>query len=239
MSNKISFVSGKGGVGKSSICFAVAKILQSMGKKLLIVDLDIGLHTQDILLNVSDRVLYNWNDFLENRCDVEATIIKGKIDLIPAPDEADEINFEKFESLIKKIDSDYDFILFDCPAGIFGGFEIGIKSADLILAITTADKLCCLKVNTVNNKIRKTLENPTVRLIINKYKSPSFFENDYINLDEIVDLTKLRLAGVIPNDFDFAKSLLQNQSIDSSSEAYRAINRTLQRLDGQTVKIKI
>ncbi|MDO5014636.1 MAG: AAA family ATPase [Clostridia bacterium] len=238
MSTKISFVSGKGGVGKSSICFSFAKALNSREKKVLIIDLDIGLHTQDILLNVADKVLYNWNDVLCQRCDVNAAIIKGKIDLIAAPEEMECSENNLFSEMIEKLDDDYDYILFDCPAGIFGGFELGVKNSDLILAITTQDKLCSMKVNTVSNKIRKLCDDINIRLIINKYVKPSFFEKDFLNLDEIINLTEIQLAGVIPSDIEFAENILKNKEIEFC-EAYQAVQRIIRRLEGKTVPLSI
>ena len=54
MAQILAFVSGKGGTGKTSMCAAVACCLASGGKRVLCVDLDVGLRNLDIALGMAE-----------------------------------------------------------------------------------------------------------------------------------------------------------------------------------------
>ena len=62
----ISVVSAKGGVGKSTFCVGMGRLLALHDKRVLLVDMDIGVRSLDILLGVSEKVVYNWGDLVKD-----------------------------------------------------------------------------------------------------------------------------------------------------------------------------
>ena len=68
MAEIILVASGKGGSGKSTFTVGVSKALASCGKRVLAIDCDIGLRSLDLLLGVSESVVFDWGDLLEGRC---------------------------------------------------------------------------------------------------------------------------------------------------------------------------
>ena len=112
MAQIILVASGKGGSGKSSFVTGVGRALTALGKKVLVVDCDIGLRSLDIMLDVTEKVVFDWGDLLCERCTAEQAVIKGSIDLLAAPRSfSDELTPEATAKLFKSFSEDYDYIL--------------------------------------------------------------------------------------------------------------------------------
>lgn len=118
MAEIILVASGKGGSGKSTFTVGVSKALASCGKKVLAIDCDIGLRSLDLLLGVSESVVFDWGDLLEGRCSAEQALIKGSVDLLAAPRAyGDGFTDEGFRQMVAGFDNNYDFIFLDSPRG--------------------------------------------------------------------------------------------------------------------------
>lgn len=130
MAEIILVASGKGGSGKSTFTVGVSKALASCGKRVLAIDCDIGLRSLDLLLGVSESVVFDWGDLLEGRCSAEQALIKGSVDLLAAPRAyGDGFTDEGFRQMVAGFDNDYDFIFLDSPAGIDRGFTLAASGA--------------------------------------------------------------------------------------------------------------
>lgn len=130
MAEIILVASGKGGSGKSTFTVGVSKALASCGKRVLAIDCDIGLRSLDLLLGVSESVVFDWSDLLEGRCSAEQALIKGSVDLLAAPRAyGDGFTDEGFRQMVAGFDNNYDFIFLDSPAGIDRGFTLAASGA--------------------------------------------------------------------------------------------------------------
>ena len=65
MGTAVMITSGKGGTGKTSLTAGVASCLAALGRRVLCVDLDIGLRNLDLTLGMSDRALMDFTDVME------------------------------------------------------------------------------------------------------------------------------------------------------------------------------
>ena len=68
MGTVIMVTSGKGGTGKTSLTAGVSSCLAALGRRVLCVDLDIGLRNLDIALGLDDRAVMDFTDVMELRC---------------------------------------------------------------------------------------------------------------------------------------------------------------------------
>jgi flagellar biosynthesis protein FlhG len=119
-----SIASGKGGVGKTFITANLASCLVKEGKKVLVVDCDLGLANMDILLGVTP--MYTLQDVVFGDRSVQDVIISTKVgfDLVPASSgvkEMGQLLYEKIQmikSTLGSIIPNYDEVLLDTGAGI-------------------------------------------------------------------------------------------------------------------------
>ena len=124
----IVITSGKGGVGKSTATANIGSALALDGKRVCVVDMDIGLRNLDVILGLENRIVFNIVDAAKGKCKIkQATIKDRRIDnlfLIPASqsDNKDALTPEGVRRLCFSLKKEFDFVLMDCPAGIELGF---------------------------------------------------------------------------------------------------------------------
>ena len=71
MSEVIVVTSGKGGVGKTTTTANVGTGLAAMGKRVVLIDTDIGLRNLDVVMGLENRIVYNLVDVVEGNCRVK------------------------------------------------------------------------------------------------------------------------------------------------------------------------
>lgn len=145
LGRSIAVVSGKGGVGKSNFSTNFAINLAKMGKKVVVIDMDIGMANIHILTGSTSR--YNLKDYLEGRLPLEQVLHSGPYDLhyiyggsghrsvMEWSDEMFNLLIEAFEYLQKT----FDFIIFDMGAGASNWTLDLITSIDEVIVITTTE----------------------------------------------------------------------------------------------------
>ena len=140
----VSVASAKGGVGKSTFCASVGRMLALHDKRVLLVDMDIGVRSLDILLGVSERTVYNWGDVVKNNVDYRKAVIEAQrnLYLLPAPiDFSDEYTPERFSECIDKYKKDFDFSFLDSPAGLESGFLLSASASESCVILSTPDNI--------------------------------------------------------------------------------------------------
>ncbi len=65
MSEVIVITSGKGGVGKTTTTANIGAGLAVLGKKVLVIDTDLGLRNLDVVMGLENRIIYNLVDVIE------------------------------------------------------------------------------------------------------------------------------------------------------------------------------
>ena len=202
MKKIIAIASGKGGVGKSTICCHLGKALADKIEKTVLVETDAGLRGLDIFLNV-EEIIYDLGDYIEKNCSLEETIHKTKYNdnlfLIPAPFNFNiNLKYNQLENLCEELKKNFDNIIFDLKAGIEIALEIK-DLVDLFLIVVTPDTVCVRDAALFTKFLKIGEKNTTkYRLIINKIKKNFKKSSPFKTLDDIIDETKLQLIGVLP-----------------------------------------
>lgn len=231
MAEKIVVASGKGGVGKSSCSVGIGKELSNKGYKVLLIDTDIALRSLDVLLGVSDRVVFDWGDVICERCSDKKAVIKcKKVDLLSCPLRFDEkFTPEAMKKTVMLYDKDYDFIIIDSPAGVGTGFDIATAAADRALIISTSDRVCVRSACRAAEKLyEKGIDD--VRLIINRFVSKSVKKNKLLNIDSVIDDTTVQLIGVVPEDENITFGNVMKRKNQVSYQPFvRITNRILRK----------
>lgn len=145
LARSVAIVSGKGGVGKSNFTTNFAYALQAKGKRVIIVDMDIGMGNVHILLGQTPR--HNLNDYLVGKVDVELVITHNH-DSVPFISggsgldsvlEWSESMFERLIGAFQQLQQQYDVILFDMGAGATQRSIELIIAVDEIIVISTTE----------------------------------------------------------------------------------------------------
>ena len=244
MAKIIAVASGKGGVGKSSVTAGIGTALARLGKKVVLVDADIGLRSLDLILGAADHVVYDWSDVLFKRCSISDAVLKIQrqpgLSLLPAPlTFPDAFTQQEIRDTCKEITDNYecDYIIIDCPAGIGDGFYLAVGPADEILVITTPDIICVRAAHIVDFALSK-INKKNSRLIINRFTSSPIEMNILPNIDDIIDLIGIQLIGIVPEDQNITFSAVKGELISEKTKAGTAFTNIAKRLEGFNIPLK-
>ena len=128
MGEVIVITSGKGGVGKTTTTANIGIGLSKLGKKVIVIDTDLGLRNLDVVMGLENRIVYNLVDVIEGKCRLKQALIRDKrfddLYLLPSAQTRDKtsVSPEQMKKLVDDLRDDFDYILLDCPAGIEQGF---------------------------------------------------------------------------------------------------------------------
>lgn len=202
MSTAIVVTSGKGGTGKTSVTGGIASCLAALGHKVLCIDLDIGLRNLDLSLGMSDRVLMDFTDVVEERCSlskavVEHPVIQG-LYLLTAPLTSRPIPEEAIQALIGAAKETFDYILIDSPAGLGSGFRLAVCGADRAVVVSTSDPSALRDAQRTVTELRQTIPGG-IHLVMNRIQ-PKLLKKLHTTIDDAMDTAGLPLLGVIPED---------------------------------------
>lgn len=240
MAKKIILASGKGGVGKSSLTAGLAIALCNMGLNTLVVDFDIGMGCLDLILASDDTGIFNWGDVVNGNCEpMNALRSTMGPKLLVAPTYFDDsFTEDSIKTMIEAYDSEFDYILFDSPAGVSGGFDLAACCADEGIIVSTADDVCVRVGHYAAEKLfGKGIDN--VRLIINRFNKRKTKQGHYLNIDEVIDATFLQLLGVVPEDIKLSYCSVTGMQSLENSKAKNAFNRIAKRLEGVNAGLEV
>ncbi len=141
----ISVTSGKGGVGKSNVVSNLAIALSAQGKKVLLIDADLGLGNLDVLLGLSP--VYNLNHVLNGEKSILDILIDGPagIKIIPAGSGVQELTslgqHEKLKLLdeLDMLEEQFDVLIVDTEAGISENVTYFTVAAQEIFVVVTPE----------------------------------------------------------------------------------------------------
>ena len=145
MSEVIVITSGKGGVGKTTTSANVGTGPAMLGKRVVLIDTDIGLRNLDVVMGLENRIIYNRVDVIEGNCRMKQALIRDKrypdLFLLPSARTRDKSSVSPGQmiKLVEDLREEFDYILLDCPAGIEQGFRNAIAGADRALIVTTPE----------------------------------------------------------------------------------------------------
>ena len=246
MGEVIVITSGKGGVGKTTTTANLGSSLAEAGKKVVLVDTDIGLRNLDVVMGLENRIVYDIVDVIEEKCKLRQALIKDKrfeeLFLLPAAQTRDKtaINEDQMKDLTKKLKEEFDYILIDCPAGIEQGFKNAIAGADRAIVVTTAEISAIRDADRIIGLLESSeIKNP--ELIVNRLRPNMVKKGEMMEVEDIVDLLSVDLIGVVPDDeyiitqTNKGEPVIKNKKAPSG-KAYIEIAR---RILGENIEVTI
>lgn len=247
MGEAIVITSGKGGVGKTTTTANVGTALAILGKRVCLVDTDIGLRNLDVVMGLENRIIYDLVDVVEGRCTVQKALVKDKrfddhLYLLPAAQTSDKsaVSPERMKQLIDELKQDYDYVLIDCPAGIEQGYRNAVAGADEAIVVTTPEVSAVRDADRIIGLLENEEHIKPPRLIINRIRSHMVKNGDMLDVDEIVMHLSIDLLGVIADDENVIKSSNKGEPIvlDPNSKASIAYRNIARRILGESVPLQ-
>lgn len=238
----IVITSGKGGVGKTTATANIGSAMARMGKKMVLIDADIGLRNLDVLLGLENRIVYDLVNVIEGSCRLEQALIRDKreknLHLLPAAQtrDKDAVTPDQMSSLLDVLKSRFDYILVDCPAGIEQGFKNAVSGADEAVVITTPEVSAIRDADRIIGLLEANgLKEPQV--IINRLKSDLVRKGDMMDVADMLEILAVKLLGVVPEDERIVISTNRGEPVvfDPRSPAGRSFTDIGRRLQGEIV----
>ena len=203
MGRKIAVISGKGGVGKTTVTFGLGLSLAKMGQSVCLVDIDVGLNNLDMLFDVEDKIIFDLNDCLEGRCRIKQALVccdwQENLYILSSSksDVFTDISEIKFNMLIDKLASVFDYVLIDCPAGINRNFYLGLKTASEAVLVATPHissiRDAC-KVICIIEGQQKQFDG----VVINRVRGDLLVRGESLSFKQIENLLKCEIVGILP-----------------------------------------
>lgn len=240
MAKIITFISGKGGSGKSTVVAGLGYELALSGKKVLVVDTDTGLNCLDIITGVGEGVVYNWGDVFSDTCDISDAVYPSlnveNLFILPAPKDYRKIfNPSILSDLLRLISNNFDFILIDAPAGLGKGLELALAPADEAILVATDDNVS-LKVGAKAAEFAENMDKSTT-LLINAFRTYPAKNGILPSVDEAMDITELGLLGIIPFEANLNFNASQGVPFTHDTRATEAFSRIARRLCGEKIEL--
>ena len=170
----LAVTSGKGGVGKTFLSANLAAALARLGRRVLVLDADLGLANLDVVLNLHPKVTLH--DVFTGKVDLEDAILPapGGFSVLLAGSglvEYSRLTLEVREQLLKIIDivaPRYDHILLDTGAGISEVVLYAVSLADDVLVITTPEPTSMTDAYATIKVLATQQQRREIRLVVNQ-----------------------------------------------------------------------
>lgn len=244
MGRAIAITSGKGGVGKSSVCVNLGIVLAQMGFRVCLIDVDLGLKNLDVMLGLENRVIFDLRDVMEGTCTLEKAILHDKREenlcLLPA---CKSVNLRYFQGndlhvVVEELKHDFDYILLDTPAGIESGFIHSIACVQDVILVTNLDITSVQDADRVIGILMKEQMN-SIQLVVNRM-NPRFIDKGIsIRLEDALNWLSIDLLGYVFDDETIIRSNNRGVpvSLAKNSLVYECFYAIARRLQGDFVPL--
>jgi septum site-determining protein MinD len=238
----ITVTSGKGGVGKTTTTANIGVALARLGKKVVVVDADIGLRNLDIIMGLENRIVYDLVDIVEGRAKLKQALIKHKqfpdLYLIPAAQTRDKtaVSPSDMVALANELRKEFDFIVIDSPAGIERGFRNAVAPAEEVLIVTNPEVSAVRDADRIIGLIEAENKGPA-KLILNRVKIDMIKKGEMLSPDDVTDILAIKIIGIVPEDEYVVPSSNSGVpvTLNDQSRAGQAFQNIARRLCGENV----
>lgn len=205
----ISFTSGKGGVGKTTSALNIAIALQQQGKKVLLLDADLGLANINVLLgNKPSKTLEH---FFEGTAELEEVFIEGPhgLIIIPAASGAEHMstlsNERKLQLMLalEETPFTFDYLLIDTQAGIGQDVFYFNTAADETVCVITPEPTSLTDAFALIKIMAKNYAEKEISILINQAANKKEALKIYSSIQEAAERylqIKTHFFGFIPAD---------------------------------------
>lgn len=216
LGRSIAVVSGKGGVGKSNFSTNFAINLAKLGKKVVVIDMDIGMGNVHIIIGKTAR--YSLKDYLFGEVSLKEVMYEGPHNLqyisggsgMASVIEWSEEMFDGLIDAFEQLQKSFDYIVFDMGAGATNWSLDLLTSIDEIIVITTAEPTAITDAYSMMKFIHLRDQSKTFYLLCNR----AFSKEEGIETLSRLENTMMKflnkqvsILGSLPEDTSVRKAV--------------------------------
>jgi len=250
----IVVTSGKGGVGKTTTSASIACGLARRGKRVAVIDFDIGLRNLDLIMGCERRVVYDFVNVINGECTLKQALIRDKrldtLYVLAASQtrDKDALKTEGVQKVLEDLAADgFDHILCDSPAGIEKGAHLAMYFADRAVVVVNPE------VSSVrdSDRILGLLASKTKRaenghggvrehLLLTRYSPKRVASGEMMSVDDVKEILGLDVVGVIPESTDVLSASNAGTPVilNDESLAAQAYDDAVGRLLGEAIPLR-
>ena len=254
MTETIVVTSGKGGVGKTTTSASMACGLARRGKRVAVIDFDIGLRNLDLIMGCERRVVYDFVNVIHGDCTLKQALIRDKrlesLYVLAASQTRDKDALTE-DGVRKVLDGliadDFEYIVCDSPAGIEKGAHLAMFYADRAVVVVNPE------VSSVrdSDRILGLLASKTHRaangnggvkehLLLTRYNPRRVASGEMMSVDDVKEILGLDVIGVVPESPDVLAASNSGVPVilNDDSDAAAAYDDAVARLLGEELPLR-
>jgi septum site-determining protein MinD len=250
----IVVTSGKGGVGKTTTSASLSCGLARRGKKVAVIDFDIGLRNLDLIMGCERRVVYDFVNVIQGDCTLKQALIKDKrietLYVLAASQtrDKDALSSEGVRRVLDELAAEgFDYVICDSPAGIEKGAHLAMYFADRAVVVVNPE------VSSVrdSDRILGLLASKTQRaekgnggvkehLLLTRYSPRRVATGEMMSVNDVKEILGLDVIGVVPESTDVLSASNAGVPVilNEESDASRAYDDAVARLLGESLPLR-
>jgi septum site-determining protein MinD len=250
----IVVTSGKGGVGKTTTSGSLACGLARRGKKVAVIDFDIGLRNLDLIMGCERRVVYDFVNVIQGDCTLKQALIRDKridsLHILAASQtrDKDALTSEGVKRVLDELIADgFDYILCDSPAGIERGAHLAMYYADRAIVVVNPEVSSVRDSDRILGLLaaktqRAEQDNGRVKehLLLTRYNPRRVTAGEMMSVNDVKEILGIDVIGVIPESQDVltASNTGTPVILNDDSDVARAYDDAVSRLLGGDVALR-
>ena len=234
----IAVTGGKGGVGKTNVSVNLALALADLGRRVMLMDADLGLANIDVLLGRSAKKTLA--DVTTGECDLRDVLIQGPggIRIVPAASGAQmmvQLSAAQHAGLIQAfsdISDNLDVLVVDTAAGIGDSVVSFVRAAQEVIVVVCDEPTSITSAYALIKLLNRDFGMNRFRILANMTHSPQEGRNLFAKLTKVTDRflnVALQYAGAVPYDECVRKAVQKQRAVyeafprSKSALAFKAI----------------